>query len=293
MGSDPSRWKSRRSGFTLIELLASMTILVLIVLMLTRLYSDAAAAIQTGKRNSDRNMNARAVMDFMARELSMAVFDFGNDPKEQFLGMAYFPDVTPGNFGLTGADEISFITLNKQDLTSGTTDGERRSAYQIRYFLEDMDGLTEEVPEFPEFRFALWRDTYQPQAPASGSRPPGAYDDTQLPNLQWMGTDENNRTRASRSGMLIDNVRTFEVFAYTDVDGTHLRGWNSWGTDKIRFLDIYLETMDEKDAAQAARLADVLGRTHPTVVEFVERAVKRNYRRVYLPNLRRSEDYLP
>lgn len=266
-----------------------MTILVLVVLMLTRLYTEAAQSIRTGKRNTERNMTARAVMDFMARELSMASWDFGSDPTENFLGMAYFPDTTPDVFGLNGADEIAFITLNKKDLLEGASDGEKRSAYQVRYFVQNMAGLDNE-PENADFRFALWRDTYQPQAAASGSRPPGVYFDTTDTYLKWMGATRDSLTRKSRTGMLIDNVRTFEVFAYLDPQGTSSYGWNSWSGDKLAFLDIYLETMDDQDAAQAAFLADKLGPGDPTVVEFVERAVKRNYRRIYLPNQRASQD---
>jgi len=295
---------SSRRGFTLIEILASMTILVFMVLMLTRVYTDGTTAWKTGSRNANRNMLARSVMDFMARELSMAAFEFGDGTATQFLSMAYFADTTPENFGLEGADEIFFVKLNKQPIMNpdpAADAGEKRSAQLIRYYVEHLGKIgalpaLDNAPENPEFRFALWRDDRHPDS--------GSFGNTKLPyglyfndkGLYWMFSDTDSQnslpTRPRRTGtILIDDVRTFEVFAYTSQNGRSAFSWSSFGDpDRLDYLDIYLETFDERDAEQAALLASSLGQDHARTVEFVERAVKRNYRRVYLYNKQGMQD---
>jgi prepilin-type N-terminal cleavage/methylation domain-containing protein len=284
MGSNQNDQFCARRGFTLIELLAAMTILVILVLMLTRVYTEGANAIQMGKRSTDRNVTSRAVMDFIARELSMMTFDYGDVPASNFLGGAYYSDVR-AVFGMN-TDEISFITLVK-NLDGASDDGEKRSAWQIRYFVDNWDTLTD-APEYAEHRYALWRHANHPMAAGSSARPPGAYLDVlNISSLAWMGPTRDSRTYRARTGMLIDNVRTFEVFVYTDENGASIADWQSFSTNtspKMAFMDIYLETMDERDAKRAALLASNLGEDDETVIDFVNRSVKRNYRRIHLHN---------
>jgi prepilin-type N-terminal cleavage/methylation domain-containing protein len=75
-GRDPSAVRRRvavGAGFTLIELLAAMTILLIIVMIVAQLFQQARVMWDTGMRRSEMNMEGRAVADFMAQELSMAV----------------------------------------------------------------------------------------------------------------------------------------------------------------------------------------------------------------------------
>ena len=65
----------RLGGFTLIELLVAMAILVLIVLIVTQIFSQATIAWNTGARRAEMNMTGRAVADFVAQELSQAVLN--------------------------------------------------------------------------------------------------------------------------------------------------------------------------------------------------------------------------
>lgn len=60
-------------GFTLIELLVAMAILLIIVMIVAQLFQQARQVVDTGSRRVETNMRGRAVADFMAQELSMAV----------------------------------------------------------------------------------------------------------------------------------------------------------------------------------------------------------------------------
>jgi prepilin-type N-terminal cleavage/methylation domain-containing protein len=65
----------RRSGFTLLELLVAMIILMVIVLATARIFDQSTVAWDSGSRKAEVNMTGRAVADFMAQEISQAVYD--------------------------------------------------------------------------------------------------------------------------------------------------------------------------------------------------------------------------
>jgi type II secretory pathway pseudopilin PulG len=70
---DCDRKKSSAAAFTLLELLVAMGILVIIILIVARIFAQASAAWSTGARLSEVNMTGRAVVDFVAQDLSQAV----------------------------------------------------------------------------------------------------------------------------------------------------------------------------------------------------------------------------
>jgi len=291
MNAPLQRLRTRAAGgFTLIEILAAMTVLVFLVLMLTQVYTEGANAWKTGSRNANRNMHARAVMDFMARELSMAAFEYGRSPFTNYLGMAYNANVTKGNFGLEGGDEIFFTRLNRT--TSPTVS---RSSQLIRYYMSNyLDAFGNPIvnaPLNPRFRFRLMRDQFNPDS----FRVYENANPNEITNegLWWMGFSKGRRTNPALQNELVPNIRTFEVFVYTNELGNSSSDWRSFDTNsfnRLAFLDVYLETLDEADAVRAAELATNLGQDNRAVVEYVERAVKRNYRRVYLYNKQGYQD---
>jgi len=67
--------EGRILGFTLIELLAAMAILAIIVLMMGRLTASSLKAWEAGTRLADMNASARAVLDFMRRDIALAAVD--------------------------------------------------------------------------------------------------------------------------------------------------------------------------------------------------------------------------
>ena len=85
---DCGRKKKNSEAFTLLELLVAMGILVIIVLIVARIFAQASATWSTGVRLSEVNMTGRAVVDFVAQDLSQAVmstnmgYDF--DPANGF-----------------------------------------------------------------------------------------------------------------------------------------------------------------------------------------------------------------
>ena len=73
--SATQRSASVSSGFTLLELLVSMVILMVIVLSTTKIFNASTVAWDTGSRKAEVNMTGRSVADFLAQEISQAVYD--------------------------------------------------------------------------------------------------------------------------------------------------------------------------------------------------------------------------
>jgi prepilin-type N-terminal cleavage/methylation domain-containing protein len=102
-----------KSGFTLLELLVAMIILMVIVLASARIFDQSTVAWDSGSRKAEVNMTGRAVADFMAQEISQAVYDEDSGLDE---------------FQVSGASAI-FFTLQSSEI------GANRAARRIQYSL--------------------------------------------------------------------------------------------------------------------------------------------------------------
>lgn len=277
--ADCSIWRGRRlalarGGFTLIEMLSAVVILVLIVLAMGRIYASTSKAYQDTMKQAERDAAARAVMDFLAREISQALFEKANNNTNALLSMRYRANTTPNVFGLEGADEIWLLTANN---VMGPGRPPRETVMRV-YFVGNYEGL-DDAPPNPRYRFALWQNfqninitNVSAAFPYSG----GAN------GLNWY--DGTTVLPKQRDHLVLENIRTFEIFAYADSQGTRVFDWDSRDTQPLFCMDIYLETLSEADAIRAAQLAQTLGPNNTTTVQFVESAVRRHYQRIYFPN---------
>lgn len=74
MKRHPSKWTNRRAlGFTLLELLVSISILLLLSSLLFTAFNQASKAWLQAENQVDTFQEARAALDFMAKELSQAI----------------------------------------------------------------------------------------------------------------------------------------------------------------------------------------------------------------------------
>lgn len=105
----------RERGFTLIELMVATAILVMIVLIMSSVFHQSSLAWNAGSRESADNTTARAVLAFMAREMSEAVA-YGD-----YLNDGLISD---------GASGAAFMTLG------GTNESGARLVKRICYLLD-------------------------------------------------------------------------------------------------------------------------------------------------------------
>lgn len=271
----------RRTGFTLIEVLAAVVIMLLIVLAMGRIFASTTKAYKNTNKQAERDAAARAVMDFIAREVSQAMYEAAFRSTNALLSMRYRADTCKDNFGLEGADEIWFLAANNR-----LKEDRPRELVQTVFFVQNYEGLSVNVPPNAKYRFGLWRRTRYPTSPYPWH---GAYDKAQ--GLKWSGDSEGSSAQKGRDDLILENVRTFEIFAYTNPEGKGARtyNWDSTGTSRygaqdLFCMDIYLETLSEADAILAAQMAATLGPDNKRTVEFVESVVRRYYQRIYFPN---------
>lgn len=112
---------NRARAFTLIELLLAMAILVVIVMLVSQIFNQAMVAWDSGQRKADVNFVGRALVDFMAQEISKAVYD------GKLYNAFVFPPTMP--YAL-------FITLDK------TPNNSNRTVRLVKYdFVAGYNGL--------------------------------------------------------------------------------------------------------------------------------------------------------
>ncbi len=135
------RDRSKASGFTVIEILVAIAVLGIIVYIVAKMYSQSLVAMEVGNRRAEMNMNARAIMDFVTREMSQAVAD----------------SVLPGDFP-SGDDSITFVILNSTN---------ERAAAKVTYTLSGTD-LTREYRVCSAGGYPSWNSSESPATLISG-----------------------------------------------------------------------------------------------------------------------------
>lgn len=277
-----TRKSTQCAGFTLIEVLASIVILLLIVLAMGRIFASATKSYQSTIRQVERDSASRVVMDYVVSSISQALFENAADNTNALLTMRYEADVGGRIFGWN-PDEIWFVGANN-DMSFD----DPREVRQTVIFIDNYEGITNPPPN-AKYRYALWQDYQRPKdgnfwnsyrAGAAGQNWSGEY----------RSPPSGSGNARQRRAVLLDNVRTLEIFAYATPDGARVSSWDSRGgasgNQSLFCMDIYLETLSEADAIRAAQMAANLDKRDddPRVIEFIESSVRRNYQRIYFPN---------
>lgn len=272
---------SRRAGFTIIELLAAMVILVFIVLMMTRVFSDATNAWTLGAKRITTATEGRAVMDFMVNELTQSVAD-------EDLTFKLSSSV---NFGVSAygaaSDELYFGAVVQAGLASN-----KRNLDQFAYFIAPM--LDENEAIMPNrYRLVRTRRT------TSMYNSPINRQNSIYRKEQWwdhMKPTANYSEEALNDGQgsetIAENVSAFEVWAWSEKQNGYAFDYDSRDHDDLLplWVDVYLEMLSEQDAKQMAILWPV---NQQAALEFLAANVKRFTTRVFFPNRERALAFKP
>lgn len=260
--------KPKKAGFTLIELLAGMTILVVMVLFLSKLYTDATSMWRLGTKRVESNFDGRAAVDFMAREISAAIVG------TNITTLRLFSDATNLNTGVS-SDFLAFVTADHAPVTATGFGNYHRQTKQVIYYVDHMRtpiGSTN-IPN----RYRIRRSEVLNQT-ASGFR---AYttnnwwDRNVNPNA-WFGAD-----------ILAENIRTLEFIVYTtNAVGavTNYFNYTSVSNGVPVFIDMVVELLGHDDAIRIAEMPGAPPPASSMASDMANRAARRYFQRIYLNN---------
>lgn len=264
----------KTGGFTVIELLAAMTVLIFVVLMMTRVFTETTGIWSRGAKNIQSAVEGRVIMDFIVKEMTQAIADDVVTFKLNSGGSDSRPLYGVNAYGAE-SDEVCFVAM----VRSGD-DYYRRTSNQFVYYIAPMqDENDNDIPN--RYRLVRTRRTN------SMFNNPGNIANSAYGNRGWW------RRMSPEAGMPIEtiaeNVAGFEVWAWSEAANQYEFGYNSADAANENLLplwvDIYLELMSEDDAIRAAILWDA---NPQQGAEYVSRAVKRYTTRVFFPNRERA-----
>jgi len=278
----------KRGGFSLMEIMAAVAILMVIVMLMGRIFTDGWKIWSLSTKRAYSMAEGRAVMDVMTRELSQAFAD-----SNIVFKLVSDRDLVHGGektFGVDvydwQTDELYFISAVRTPEYSGM----RRAAPHYVYFVTNMwDYKEQPMPN----RYTLVRCRRTASTHNTADRVlKSAYH-----NLTWWETFNPVIRYVSGNDVemepLAENIAAFEVWAYTN-DVQDAYNFNSTEKDYNKlplWVDLYLETFSEQDAIQMAILWDA---DKNAAKEFRDRNVRRYSSRVYFPNrMGRAKDINP
>ncbi len=236
--SPPSPRRLRR-GFSLIEVLAAMTILAIIVLMVARLFADSSMTWKVGSRRVDQDVNARASLELIGRQLTMSMSDF-------IVSLR----IEPGDKDLYGKDSdmVSFASLDQRAeirnfaaVPGGPAIATPyRDLQQIRYLLMEPAGT-------PKVGYMLGRHSTQ----AENNDFFQCYADKNWSSNFDVYPDDY-------ATVMAEHIARFNIYAYTpSSNGIPVlkRNYFSATDGGLLWIDLVMYILDEDDAIKAANMS--------------------------------------
>ena len=259
-------------GFTLLELLTSMGLLVIIVLMMSRMFTDTNRMWTLGTKRVVEAQEARVIMGFLIEEISSAIAD-------ETISMKMHSEAGGESWSVEAygqqTDSIAFVGFSRTPPAGAM----RRATDEIIYYVDYMrDAQNEEMDashdEGPRYRLMRKRATERSHNPVGN---PAPLTTSAYKNPEWWRRQYTGNHNAEPVAY---NVVGFEIWAY-DRNGVEQFNYDSTDHGTPLYIDIYLELMGD---AEIAQLALMWSMNHPDRVEYLEQNVRRYSARIYLKN---------
>jgi len=173
--------KRDRSGFTLLEILVAMAILMVIVLMMATLFHQSSIAWESGLRQAEMTMQARAAISLLRRDLTEAIA--ADDIVEKSPDGGLQAEIA------NGASGLSFWRYGEPDRVSG-----ERALRRVEYWLAGDQLMREEssVKTTPQSATTFGRYVQGTPGPLLGNvssfviRTPNGYSNTGTNLPAWV-----------------------------------------------------------------------------------------------------------
>lgn len=261
MNIPPTTPRRVRRGFSLIEVLAAMTILAIIVLMVARLFADSSMTWKVGSRRVDQDVNARASLELIGRQLTMAMSD-------HLVTLR----VETGDKDMYGddSDMVSFASLDQRaefrKFASGggpAVSTPYRDLQQIRYLLMEPAGS-------PRVNYVLGRHSTQAENN-------DFFQCYKTPN--WSVIFDSYPD--DYATVMAEHIARFNIYAYTpNSSGLPVlkRGYFSGSDGVMLWIDLVMYILDQDDAIKASNLSGTERR------RFLDRVARRYVHRAFPHN---------
>ncbi|HMO52388.1 MAG TPA: prepilin-type N-terminal cleavage/methylation domain-containing protein [Kiritimatiellia bacterium] len=274
-----------RQGFTTIELLVAMTVLIFIVIMMTRIFTDASNIWNLGTRRVQTAADGRVIMDFIVREMTQALAD---DVVTFRLDSGGASRVFPYAQRAYGADSDAVAFVAGVRPPPGVS---LRNSHQFIYFITEMrDEYDVVMPN--RYRLVRMRRTTAMYNNLNNLQR-SAYRDREW----WRNMTPSFTTQEQGQSVetIAENIAGFEVWAFSEKAAAEGRGsgggyvfdYDSRTESDLLplWLDVYMELLSDHDAQTAAML---WGADPNAAADFVSRNAKRFNARVFFPNRERA-----
>ena len=250
-----------RAAFTLIELLAAMAVLSIMMLMFANIFSSSGKAWTSGTRRTEQNMNGRAVLEYMGKEIGQAIintngiaFQVEYDTAQAVSYRSY----------LYYNSALHFVSTRGCD--SAGVDEARIVQYYVR------QDTTQASDGFKAWRLMRAQCT----------------DHTFISSLYKQATTPSWFTTISGSGwasdVLVDNISQFYVAVGTNGTANPIQSFKSYNFSPRtqyhlpNYVDIMIGFLSEDDARKARWL------TNNALTNYLNKVEKRFTRRIYMEN---------
>ena len=246
-----------RQGFTLIELLAGMTILVLMVLFLTKVFTDSSTAWTLGTKRVESSLSGRTAAEFMSRELASAIFN-GN--------LTFKLESNMDNYLGVASDRLYFVSTDQRAQPGSSLYRQTRA---VSYKLSPMKHPDWRDNSDLPFRYRVMRagleDYANPLLKAVYT------------NKLWWTAFKNNQNLYGET--LVENVRALDFWVY-DRNGNVRANYDSSVDGPPAYVDILVEIIPDADAVRLVTITDANDRE-----AYADRVARRYFNRVYFHNL--------
>ena len=261
------------AGFTLIELLAAVTILMIIVWVMARIFSETDRAWNLGTGRANNNVEGRAALQMMTHDLQYAVAD-----RLITFYMGENRDATVKPFGFDPIDELCCVSIQND-----SSDG-NRAVTEVHYYMTESTNATGQGSG----KYQLQRGIYTSAVSSNLTATLHCYHNRNW----WKPRSAGGAGRPQGSQVIAENVAGL-AFYYPDPDdkGQMLRAGEDeydsadpLNNDELPdYVDVLLEVLNDREAEQVAQMQET-GLPDETIEEFVERNSRRYTTRVYFHN---------
>ena len=271
-----------RLAFSLIEVLAAMTILAILVLMAAQLFAGSAQFWKLGSRRIEQDMNARAALELVGRQIMMAV---GDDDL-----LVFRVDEGKTNMLLGGATyaTISMVTMDHQARSIRLSPTSSQSAF-FRDVQQTQYAVVNTGSNAVLMRYGVYREYPMADPEADTPRYIKCYQ-----NPDWAVPDASlsNDDNWPLPQVLCENVLQFEARVAGESRASPGTipilaeyPYNSRGPSRPLWVDLTLSVVDDDDMVKAVALARQ-GQGVGNVTNLFQRSMRRYTYRAYLQNAR-------